>query len=274
MFRMANNKIYIDCYGLEVYLPYDYLTAGYRGTQCYQVVGTKVKFYGIGNMKAFKDKKEMDNSLSVTASPLGIPMIITSCPSEIDTREVQFVKNGVVRKCIVLTYYKDDVFADNTNLVQSLNHVMILMNRLEGGKLDHIVPDVAVQILQDAQRMNKVKLRIPTEEEEVFIAERYRNPDKQAQKARMGGASDPDKIVSYNMRQDAMKTTTYQALTHEDINTALIVSANRYNDGTINDPTIMERIVRGMDLSDLIEERDRRLEKEQSVDTDEETEDR
>lgn len=259
MFIKKDKSIYVDCHAMEVYLPYDYLEKAYRGNSYYSLIGSKVRFFAVGNMRFFKSEKEMEDVVSIPTYTLGFPMFIVSEPSDIDTREVQFVKGGVIRKCIVLTYYKNDVFVDNVNCISNSDAVMIVMARLEGGKLDHIPPEHAIGIFQDVQTMNRVALRIPTEEEEIFIAERYRNPNNHSQKARFNDKADPDRLVSYNMRQDAMKDTTYQALTHEDINTSLITSINRKNDGIIDEPTVMEKVVMGKDLSADIEERDRTI---------------
>lgn len=259
MFRSMNNAIYVDTYALDVFLPYDYLSKSYRGYDYYSLVGSKVRFFAVGNMRAYKTKKEMDDPLSVQTYPLGIPLQITSCPSEIDTRDVRFTKGGPIRRCIVLTYYKDDVFMESQDCIKNHSNVMIVLARQEGGKLDHFPPDAAIELLQDAQSMNNIKLRIPSEAEEIFVAERYRNPANPNQKARFADNMNPDKVVTYNMRQESMQTSTYQALTNEDINTSLIVSVNRKNDGVVDDPTLMEMIVRGMDMSDVIDERDKRL---------------
>lgn len=257
MYLVEKDKnIYVESYAMEVYLPYDYLEKAYRGNSYYSLIGSKVRYFAVGNMRFFKNEKEMENPSAIPTYTLGFPMFIISQPSDIDTREVQFVKGGVSRKCIVLTYYKDDILVDNTDCICNADAVMIVMARLEGGKLDHIPPEHAIGIFQDVQTMNKVSLRIPTEEEEIFIAERYRNPNNHSQKARFNDKADPDRLVSYNMRQDAMKDTTYQALTHEDFNTSLISSINRKNDGIIDEPVALERIVRGLDMSDMIKERD------------------
>ena len=270
MFREKDNVIYVDTFAIEVYLPYDYLDKEYRGISYYQLIGTKVQFFGVGNMKFFKDQKELDNPLTVPIQTLGIPMILSSEPSEIDTREVTFIKGGKSRKCIVLRYYKNNMFLTETNAIKRNENDMIMMARLEGGKLDHTTPEEAFNILSDAQKMNGVSFRIPPEELEIFVSERYRTGDESGntQRLRMSDADeediDMDDIVSLNMRQEAMKTNTYQAITHEDINTALISSVNRNNAGIVDEPTIMERIVRGLDMDDLIEERDKRWANEQA----------
>lgn len=261
IFRQQGNSIFVACYGLEVYLPYDYLNKEYRGTSYYSIVGDKVRYYALGNMRPSETKADMEKPFG-NVYTLGFPMIITSEPTEIDIRDVQFVRGGVSRKCIVLTFYKDDLFVENVDCIAASNNIMILMNRLEGGKLDHVLPSEAVQIFRDCQEMNKANLRIPSEEEEIFIAERYRDPEHPSRRARFSDSLSKDKILSYNMRQEAMQTTTYQALTHEDINTSLITSINRKKSGIRDQATIMERLVRGLPMDDLIEDRDKRLAEE------------
>lgn len=266
--KESGSQIFVDCYGMEVYLPYDYNGKSYRGADYYSVIGNKVRFFGVGNMRFFASQKEMDSPSSVKTYTLGYPMMITSIPTEIDTRDVQFVKNGVVRKCIVLTFYRNDVFMDNVNSISSTDNVMIYLARMEGGKLDHINPDEAMNILRDVQSYNGLSLRIPEETEEIFVTERYRDPNNHSRKIRFAdqGKTNFDREVSLNLRQEAMKTSSYQALTHEDINTSLITSINRYQDGEMDEPLAMERVVRGLNMDDLKAERDARIAAQQKSD--------
>lgn len=273
LLKQSGNEIFLDSYALEIYLPYDYTEKNYRGNAYYSVIGTKVQFYGVGNMRFYQNQKEMDIPLSVKCYELGCPVMITSAPTEIDARDVQFSKGGPVRKCIVLTYYKGDPVVCNTACIKRNENVMITLTRLESGKFSHLSPEAAYGILQDCQTMNKLSLRIPPEVEAIFVAERFRDPAHPSQKARFGDpAPAPDQYLSYNMRQEAMKSTTYQAFTHEDINASLITSINKKNKGIMDRPTTMERIVRGMDMTDLINDRDKRLEQEQSYNKEDEAE--
>lgn len=258
MFRQANNATYVDSFALEVYLPFDYMGKAYRGYEYYTLIGSNVRFYAVGMMRFFNNDKELQNPNSVKCYPLGIPMRIESSPSSIDIRDVQFTKNGPIRKCIVLTYYKGDAFMTTNDSIQSSNNMMILLSLLESGKLAFFPPDAMVQLLADCEKYNNIKLRVPSEEEEIFIAERYRNPANHYKKARLSTNVDSDNLTAYNIRQDTMQTSTYQAWIGEDISSSLIVSANRHESGVIDDPTIMERIVRNMDMTDVINDRNKR----------------
>lgn len=258
-FIIKENTAYVAAYAVDIYLPFDYLDKAYRGTKYYEIAGTRVRYFGLGNMRFYDNEKELENPSAKKVYTLGIPMIITSIPSDIDTKMVLFQKGGIERKCIVLRLYRDDVFIENLNLIKSNNNVMIYLLRIESGKLNHITPDEAASILHDVQDMNGIKLRIPSEEEEMMIAERFRNPNKNLEKARFSDVDDPDKLTTLSMRQESMASTTYQAVTGEDINNALISSINSDNAGEVDEMTTMEKIVLGKDVSDLVEERDEQL---------------
>ena len=254
IFRTEKDKILVDTYAVDVFVPAEYLGSEYRGTSYYTVIGNQVRYFAIANFRVYQTEKQFNDPLSVPTYPLGIAMTVLCKPSEVDTREVKFTADGPVRKCIVLTFYKNDEFISNTTAISTGNHVMMLLWRLSGGKLTHMSPVVVAQVIPDAEKMNGVNLRISPEELEMYIAERYRNPKNPSQKLRFSTSDlDTDKAVSYRMREEVMKTNTYQAVTHEDPNNAFIVSANRARKGIYNEPTIAERIVRGLPIDDIVE---------------------
>jgi len=261
-FRLDKEKAYVDAYAMEYYVPYHMLDKAYRGYKYYELAGTKVKFFGVGNMRFFASEKAMEDPFSSKVYTLGVPMMLVCEPSDISVRDVKFTKGGKPRKSVVLTFYRNDIFVDNLNLLQNGNNVMVLMNLIESGKLDNVLPDDAAEIFRDVQLMNKSKLRIPPEEEEIMISERYRDPSNHMRKARYheGPFVSPDELVSLNMRQEAMSSTTYQAITHEDINTSLISSVNRKRAGIVDEPTPSEAVVRNItsELDRMTKERDER----------------
>ena len=256
-FKFDKEKVLVDCFAVELYLPYDYTETGYRGTPFYSVLGTKVKFLGIGNFRFFQSEKEMEKPEKVPCHPFGIPMFIMSEPMDVETRDVKFSEGSPYRKCLVLSYTKGDVFILNTELIQNSDALMMTLSRLEQGKLDHVPPEVAVEILADCEHMNGVSLRIPPEETEIFVAERYRDPDHPERLYRYSTEQDdPYHIVSRNMRVDAHQGSTFQAIMHEDISSGLIASANRKRKGIVNQPGPFECAIRGISMEHLKEEDD------------------
>lgn len=251
-FREDKHQIFVDCYAIELYLPADYVDKAYRGAEYYVVLGNKVRYLGVGNIRYFSTAKEMENTEKVETYPFSVPMFLTSEPTEIDTRKVKFSPSAKERDCVVLTFYKGDRFLVNTEIIKNNKAMMMVLTRLEQGKFDHLPPEVVVQTIRDCESLNGINLRIPSEELEIFVAERYRDPTNPSRKYRYHtGAVDPDKLVTYNMRVDAMQSTTFQGVTHEDINNALISAVNRKADGIIDEPTPYECIIRGIPLDDL-----------------------
>ena len=53
MFRQANNATYVDSFAMEVYLPFEYMGKAYQGYEYYALIGSNVRFYGIGMMRFF-----------------------------------------------------------------------------------------------------------------------------------------------------------------------------------------------------------------------------
>lgn len=254
MLKEVGSQMVVDSFAMEVYLPAEYINSAYRGSPYYSVLGTKVRFLGVGSMRFFKSQKELDDPESVKSYPLGIPMLITTEPYEVDVRDVRLSKGGPLRRCVVMSYNKGDLFLVNTEVIKNVDAMMMLLSRLEQGKLDYIPPEVAVQIIRDCETMNGISLRIPSEEMEIFVAERYRDPNHPTRKYRFHtGAVDPDSMISHNMRTDAIQGTSFQGVMHEDINSALIAAANRKDAGIIDDPSPFERVIRGLDMSEYKE---------------------
>ncbi|MDE6040529.1 MAG: hypothetical protein K2F99_03030, partial [Muribaculaceae bacterium] len=178
-------------------------------------------------------------------------------PTDIEMRDVCFVKGGRVRPCVVLTFIKGDEFMCNNEIVVNTDALMMYLSRLESGKLDHIPPEVAIEGLHDCEELSKVSLRIPSEDEEIFVSTKYRDPSHPSREYRYyTGEAETDNIISNNSRTDAMQSTTWTAFNFEDINNSLITSVNRANRGEVNPVGPFEAVVRGLDM-EAIKEADR-----------------
>lgn len=252
--RQSDGSIEVACYAIQVYIPEAYKDSQYRGTAFYSMLGTKVNYFGVGNMRFFQNEKEMEDIEKVKCHPLGIPMLVMAEPTSIDIDFVRFSKGGRERRCIILQFYKGDKFLLSENVIKNSNATMMYLMRLEQGKLDTVPPEVAIGMLRDVQSMNSLNMRVPSEEEEIFVAERYRDPTAPGRQYRYHtGAADPDSMISNNSRVVSHKTSTYASLFGEDIGTGLIYSVNRHDDGIIDEPTMAEELFLGRDMSKYAE---------------------
>lgn len=251
--KTEDKQVLVDTYALRVMLPEEYRTLSYRSTPYYSMLGTKCRYLGIGMMRFFNNEKELENEESVKCHPLGIPVLITSEPDSVDVYNTRYSKNGPLRRCLVLTFYKGDKFMVSSEAIQNPDACMMYLARLEQGKLDMYDPKVAIEMLRDVQIMNKLNLRIPPEDEEIFVVERYRDPDSPGRKARYHtGNFEPDSMISHNSRVESHKTTTYSAVFGEDLNSALISAVNRYDAGIRDEATMAESLFLSRDMSKYV----------------------
>ena len=63
---IKDKTAYVDSFAMEVYLPADYSDKAYRGLNYYEVAGTEVRYFGVGNMRFFDSEKEMTNIVDKT----------------------------------------------------------------------------------------------------------------------------------------------------------------------------------------------------------------
>ena len=158
---------------------------------------------------------------------------------------MQFVKDGIYRKCIILRFFKDDAFAVSTSIIKSVDNMSTVLSLLENGKLDNVPATCVAKIIRHAQKINGVNLRLPEEYLRVLVAEKYRDPERRNQKIRYSANPDSDTVMTVNAREDAMLSSTFQGVTFEDINTALLVADNRHEAGIDEKETVMEQIIKG-----------------------------
>ena len=253
--EMPDGRIVVNCYAAQVLYPEEYTQSAYRAHAYYSILGTKIKVFGVGLQRYFMNEKEMEQPENITAHTLGIPTMITMEPSEIETATVRVSPHGPLRKWVILTFYKGDSFLVSKETIVNTDYAMMYLSRLKQGKLDYLIPDHVIGIQNDVQNLNNIDFRIPSEEEEIFVAEKYRDPDHPNRKYRYHtGEVDPDSMVAYNARTEMMKQSSFQALLGEDINSSVLINANRHREGIKEEVSPFEAVIRGMDMSKYAEE--------------------
>lgn len=240
IFKKSGESILVAAPIVEVYLPFEY-----SSNTLYQVVGENARYFGIANFKVFDKESQLEHRESVKTIPLGISAYIDAHPSETEIADVQFVKDGIYRKCIILRFFKNDAFAISTSIIKSVDNMSLVLGLLENGKLNNVPANCVARIIRHAQKINGVNLRLPEEYLRVLVAEKYRDPEHRSQKIRYAKDPGADTVVTVNAREDAMLSSTFQGVTFEDINTALLVADNRHNAGIQEKESIMEQIIKG-----------------------------
>ena len=113
IFKKSGKSILVDAPILEVYLPYDYCTR-----ELYFVVGENIRYFCVGNFKVFEKESQLEHRERVKTIPLGLATFVYTHPSETYVEDVQFVKDGIYRKCIILRYFKNDKFLVNEDVIR------------------------------------------------------------------------------------------------------------------------------------------------------------
>ena len=249
--KNVNGQIVVDCYTMCVALPFEYTESSYRSTPYYSMLGTKVKFLGVGMMAFFKNEEEVRAIDRATWHPLTIPMLITGEPNLIETKEIAFAPGAKARKCQLLFYNKGDPFMVTDEAIAESDAMMMVLSRLNQGKLDFLMPEVVTELLADAQSLNGVNLRIPSEELETFVGKRYRDPSNPDREYRFHrGKVDPNRMIAYNTRTEMHKGSTYSALFGEDVQQGMLNAIVRNDAGVRDRANLMEKVIRGMDMDD------------------------
>ena len=247
--KVDGNRMLVDCYAMCVALPFEYTETSYRSTPYYSMLGSKVKYLGIGMQCFFTTEKAYESFDNAKWYPLGIPLLLTSEPNEIETKEIAFGPGARTRKVILHTYFKGGAFLVNRESIKESDCMMMTLSRLEQGKFDFLTPEVVVSIINDAQSMNGLDLRIPSEETEIFVGERYRDPTNTDQKYRFHkGKNDPHKMVSFNTRTEMHKGSTYSALFGEDVQQGMINAIVRNDAGVRDQAGLVEALITGKDM--------------------------
>lgn len=249
MLKVVDNKMIVTAPILEVYLPFEYVTKG-----LYSMKGEFIDFFAVCNIKAFKNETELEHREAVKTIPVGLCIMITSNPSELDVAEVKFSPESPFRKCQILRYYKDDEFAVNTSCISQAGNVSSFMDMLENGKLDFIPVRFIRDIIDRAEKINRMDLRLSSEAKDALIAESYRDPNNIHRGLRFAKDKNSEKVLSVTAREDAILSSTYQAFTFEDVNSSLIASVNRAKAGVKEEPTVMEQIIRGGTVKPTVEQ--------------------
>lgn len=239
MFKYKDESIIIDVPVLEAYIPYEYGETGLMET-----IGQEVRVFGVFNFRDFKSESSIKDRNSKDAYPCCIAAFFNTIPTEKDIEEISLYKGDIPKKMIVLRYFKNDIFVVNRNIIKSVDNVTALLGLLDAGKLENIEYELVPDVIEKAQAINGMSLKVPPESIYAMVAERYRNPNDSNMKARHMKTK-PKHVISVTPREGAATTSTFSGITFEDINSSLIAAHNRKISGVQEDETIIEKIIKG-----------------------------
>lgn len=221
-----DNIVLTDNY-CEFYIPKFYFSDSYRFSEDR---GTQINSIGIFNVGIFNNNK------LAYIDTLNLPVWTNFNRYETDERVID-LPGSPATPCLVLKYFKGNALFENTIIIDSLNAESFLHLILKG-KLPTSIPySKAMSIWQYNMDLSDVNFGVPPLILELVLSVCYRYKKDVLKKfskiignpALNKGVSEYDYLMA-SYRQICQFTSTFSAITFEDIDTMITASINRGRD--------------------------------------------
>lgn len=220
LFKNDGTDIFLATDYIEFYIPNYYFDSNCEYAIDY---GETIETFGVFGVGTF-DKGKHTGTLI-----LGIPMDITLQSYDTEIRDIEFATGTVT--CRVVKYLKDQKITPFRFVKRSPNTVKLL-NMILHGYIPTFVPyDQVYGLLLTSMDQNSVNLGVPNYILEMLVSVMYRQKSDPTQKFAKQYGKDPS-ISPYdyqttNIRRACQYTSTFSAITFEDIDSMITSSLNR-----------------------------------------------
>lgn len=231
----ANQAIFVGNY-MECYIPQDTFDKGIS-----YFVGDILNTVGLFNLRV-----NMTANADITKQKLhtfNAPSMITMKPSSTEKKTLALIPGKPEVAYTVLKFFNGDAVLTTLDAIQSVDNTdLFMMKMLTLGKLpDTLTYNDGFKSYLKNLEMNKINLDTPAPTLSVIYSEIYRyNKDVGIpfRQAYGKGLCGPYDYTTANMRTIASLTSTFSAMTFEDIDNMVIRSVNRkrYNSKNAESP--------------------------------------
>ena len=239
-FRSDQKFIYLERPYCEFYIPMDYFdTSGKFAEDAGQVI----KVLGIFNIGFYENGQLEEMKI------LNLPSWINVYVYDYEIRRVELPGEPVPVSCKVLKFFhgnkvmESSVIEDSTNTETYLDFIL-------KGKIPASVPyDKSITLWRKNQQMNGVNLGVPSVIEELILSASYRDKNNPSSKFAHVIGKDPKGVSLYDykmasVRQICQYTSTFTAVTFEDIDSMITSSLNRSRDKIPEAQSPIEQIIK------------------------------
>lgn len=238
MLVIKNDKIIVDSPVLEIIIPAFYTERGMFLKQAgYYSLLFVVMARNYTSVEAYNK-----GSVKPKMVPLVYPYRISTHPSLIETDVMRVPEDAHEKAVIKLIYYKGDILSDSTNYIKLSDNTRDLYNMIDDGKGDFLPYLSIAEAMEVTHYMNDTKMPVPVEAIHTIVATRCMDPDDYQKNARFMKKL-PSGIQSLNPRETMASGTVFGMFGFEDVNTALMISANREEKGIVDPATTIEKII-------------------------------
>lgn len=234
-----NNQIIYNGIKMELFVPMDFFKKDLA-----ELIGNQYKIFGTLISLHYMNKD--DSRSKAKRAELLYPLKFNTIPDEVSEEKLDFGEGETKYK--VFTYYKDAIFMTDASAVEDIDNLSYFLIALMGGRLDFIDYDKLPALFQYCKYLTNGNTGIPASFEEILIAEYSRSPSDPSKGARFDAAFSDKmhyKAKGITEREKVSYTSTFAAISYEDLNTMLTTADNAYKDKRPNNRSKVELAVMG-----------------------------
>ena len=221
-FRSDGKSIFLEDQSCEFYIPKYYFeeSGGFA-----EDLGNTIRVFGVFDVGFFNNGKLTEMRV------MNLPVWITIFSYDTEERMVNLPNDEEPTNCMVVKYNKGEKIM-NDGLVEDSSNAEAYVSFVTKGKVPSIVPyEESLQMWRENQELNSVNLGVPSVILELILSVAYRYKKDPTQKfAHVIGKDLNVSQFDYtmnNIRQICQYTSTFTALTFEDLDAMVTTSLNR-----------------------------------------------
>jgi hypothetical protein len=238
MFIQKGESIIADAPIVELVIPTVYSSKGMFSRQA-----GYYNLFLVAMARSFSSQSEYDSDNGKKDyKPIALPVLIKSKPTLVETDVIEVPRGSSAKPMYKLVYYKGDEVVSNVSYIKRSDNTKVMYQLNDDGKADFLPYTVIAELLENVNYYNATKLPVPIEALHAIVATRSKNPKNYQQDARFMDKL-PTAIISLNPRETMAAGSVSGMFGFEDVNTALMVSANRYQKGSVDKATTLEKII-------------------------------
>jgi hypothetical protein len=231
--------IIFNGYYMETYIP-----SSYFDTKLGEEYGSDLRVFGIFNIRAFNEKMQPG-----PIETFSFPSMLTIYPTETTEQKLTLLQGDEEP-----TSYKVGKFYKGCKLMRNAvpkdsTNAELFIGLFTKGKIPSTIPyNKVIQLWLKNLTSNGVKLGVVSSVLETMIAQFYRDKNKPERRFSQVIGKDPNvsefDYKSANIRELCAKTSTFAAITFEDMDAMLTSSINisKYNKDEVDSP--LEKILK------------------------------
>lgn len=238
-FRSDGKYIYLEAEYAEFYIPKMYFESTSKFAED---SGNVIKALGVFDVGIFESGKLKEMKV------LNIPTWIDLFIGNSEDRDVKLPNDTEVTPCKVLMYSKNHKIM-NSMVIEDSSNVEAYLDFVTKGKVPTIVPyEKSLQIWRKNQSLNSANLGVPSVIEELILSVAYRDKNNPGSKfshviGKDLNVSQYDYVMN-NIRQICQYTSTFSALTFEDLDSMVTTSLNRTRTNGNEAPSPIEALLK------------------------------